>query len=387
MTTPGRLELVVDTRLQSWIRLAQCDALKPRMLHALLSELRSPEVILDASASTLSRIVPAEVAQAIRSSRSATGEQGIDATIEWASTAGNLLLTWDDERYPKALLELTDPPPMLFCRGEPARLNEPALAMVGSRNASPGGLQTAEEFAEAFASSGVNVVSGLALGIDGAAHRGALKAAGPASTIAVIGTGIDRVYPARNRDLAHQIAGRGIIVSEFALGTPPLAYNFPRRNRLISGLARGVLVVEAALNSGSLITARFAAEQGKDVFAIPGSIHSPFSKGCHRLIKDGAKLVETAADVLEELGLAAAVSARSRGKTRSDAVGGRLAPLGEPGEDDRQLLDALGYDPVSADEAVSRTGWSIERVLSTLLHLELGGSVARLPGDRVQRVS
>lgn len=353
------------------------------MLHDLLRAFGSPEVVLDASAAALSRIVPSDVAQAVRSSRSAPGTEGIDATIEWASIAGNLLLTWDDERYPKTLLELTDPPPMLFCRGEPARLNEPALAMVGSRNASPGGLQTAEEFAEAFASSGVNVVSGLALGIDGAAHRGALKAAGPTSTIAVIGTGIDRVYPARNRDLAHRIAERGVIVSEFALGTPPLAYNFPRRNRLISGLSRGVLVVEAALSSGSLITARFAAEQGKDVFAIPGSIHSPFSKGCHRLIKDGAKLVETAADVLEELGLTAAVTPPSRGNGRA---GGR-ATLEHLGEDDKKLLEALGYDPISADEAVARTGWAIERVLSTLLHLELGGSVARLPGDRVQRVS
>lgn len=282
----------------------------------------------------------------------------------------------------------------MFCKGDPALLNARSVAIVGSRNASPAGLQIAEEFAEAFVGAGVNVISGLALGIDAAAHRGALRpaatggatgasgAAGAsgASTIAIIGTGIDRVYPPRNRDLAHQIGAQGAIVSEFGLETPPLAANFPRRNRLISGLSQGVLVVEAALGSGSLITARMAAEQGREVFAIPGSIHSPFSKGCHKLIKEGAKLVETAADVLEELKWPAGVSVPSgSGSARRDAAAA-------VGAGDQLLLDALGYDPLSPDEISTRLGWPIDRVLTSLLQLELGGSLKQSPGGKVQRV-
>ena len=300
--------------------------------------------------------------------------------MAWATAAGNRLLAWDDPDYPRAFFELTDPPIVLFCKGNASLLNVPSLAMVGSRNASPAGLRTAEEFAESFAASGLNVVSGLALGIDAAAHRGALLGGdnSVASTIAIVGTGIDRVYPPRNRDLAHQIAQRGAIISEFALETPPLRNNFPRRNRLISGISEGVLVVEAAIGSGSLITARCAAEQGKEVFAIPGSIHSPFSKGCHRLIKDGAKLVESAQDVREELKHPDAV--RFRPTTRSPAASTADA-------EERKLLDALGYDPVSPDEVCASTGWPIDRVLRSLLQLELGGSVVQSAGGKVQRVS
>ena len=300
--------------------------------------------------------------------------------MAWATAAGNRLLAWDDPDYPRAFLELTDPPIVLFCKGNASLLNAPSLAMVGSRNASPAGLRTAEEFAESFTASGLNVVSGLALGIDAAAHRGALLGGdnSVASTIAIVGTGIDRVYPPRNRDLAHQIAQRGAIISEFALETPPLKNNFPRRNRLISGISEGVLVVEAAIGSGSLITARCAAEQGKEVFAIPGSIHSPFSKGCHRLIKDGAKLVESAQDVREELKYPEPVRVRST--TRSSAASTADA-------EERHLLDALGYDPVSPDEVSASTGWAIDRVLRSLLQLELSGSVIQSAGGKVQRVS
>ena len=360
----------------AWIRLSLCPGLTPRLLHDVLRAFGSPEAVLDASPSSLAPLLPAPVIASLRE----TADDEVKATLDWSTGPGNHLLTWDDARYPRALLQLTDPPPVLFCKGDPAHLNTPALAIVGSRNASPGGLQTAGEFAEAFASAGLTVVSGLALGIDAAAHRGALKATGPgtAATVAVIGTGIDRVYPPRNRDLAHAIAEAGAIVSEFPLGTPPLTHNFPRRNRLISGLSRGVLVVEAALGSGSLITARFAGEQGKDVFAIPGSIHSPFSKGCHRLIKQGAKLVDTAHDVLDELGLSGSADTGS-GASRHGA--------GALSADEQALLDALGYDPVTTDDAALRTGWPIDKLMSVLLHLELAGSVRTMPGGRLQRVS
>lgn len=360
--------------------------------------------MLGASVASLSRCVQPQVAASIRANADGNNRAVSAAVLEWTEGDGNHLLAWDDPRYPATLLELPDPPILLFCKGNPALLAARSIAIVGSRNASPAGLQIAEGFAEAFVAAGVNVVSGLALGIDAAAHRGALRAGatggstgspgGPTahtatgtttattattvSTIAIIGTGIDRVYPPRNRDLAHQIGARGAIMSEFGLETPPLAANFPRRNRLISGLSQGVLVVEAALGSGSLITARMAAEQGREVFAIPGSIHSPFSKGCHKLIKEGAKLVETAADVLEELKWPGGVSERT-GSGSSRAA----APVSAV---DQPLLDALGYDPLSPDEISVRLGWPIDRVLTSLLQLELGGSLKQSPGGKVQRV-
>ena len=223
--------------------------------------------------------------------------------MKWIDQPGNDLLTLADARYPAALLQIADPPLLLYVRGRVELLSHPALAIVGSRSATPAGTRDALAFAETLSNAGLTIVSGLALGIDTAAHRGGL--AGASSSIGVVGTGLDRVYPARNRHLAHQLAEDGVLVSEFPLGTPPFPSNFPRRNRVISGLCRGCLVVEAALRSGSLITARQSLEQGREVFAMPGSIHSSLSKGCHWLIKQGAKLVETAQDVLEELGLAA----------------------------------------------------------------------------------
>jgi len=293
----------------------------------------------------------------------------VDRNIAWASQPGQSILTLADSDYPQSLLEIADPPNVLFIRGNAALLQKRGLAMVGSRNATPQGLQTAESFAKALASRGLCIISGLALGIDAAAHRGALAAGG--ETIAIIGTGADRIYPARNKELARAIAEHGAIVSEFPLGTPAIASNFPRRNRIISGLSRGVLVVEAAPESGSLITARLAGEQGREVFAIPGSIHSPVARGCHKLIKQGAKLVETAQDVLEELG----------------DIKQQVACIESPNpSEENPLLSALGHDPCALDELVERTGLRADQLLGELLTLELSGQLATLPGNRYQRL-
>jgi DNA processing protein len=292
------------------------------------------------------------------------------------------------------LLDIPDPPLMLYAMGQTAQLAklraEHALAMVGSRNPTPQGAENARTFACSLAASGLTVVSGLALGVDGAAHEGALQgvlqsdfqggATGPLATIAVVGTGLDRVYPRQHRDLAHRIAQNGLILSEYPLGTPPLSPNFPRRNRLISGLSQATLVVEAALQSGSLITAKQALEQGREVMAIPGSIHSAQSKGCHALIKQGAKLVESVQDVLEELRLPHAAAqctlALDDGRTKT--------PLS--GEPENALLRALGHDPVSLDALQARCGWPTAQLQAELMELELMGQVARLPGGLFQRI-
>ncbi len=295
--------------------------------------------------------------------------EAVEKALSWQEHPEQHIVTLADEAYPQALLQTADPPALLYVRGRIELLNHASLAIVGSRNATPQGLQTAENFARTLAAQNICIVSGLALGIDAAAHRGALAADG--ETIAVIGTGADRIYPARNKDLAVAIAKHGAVVSEFPLGTPPLAPNFPRRNRIISGLSRGVLVVEAAPESGSLITARLAGEQGREVFAIPGSIHSPMARGCHKLIRQGAKLVETANDILEELGNLA-----------------QPTLFAQTVEDDPEspLLQALGHDPCSLDELAARTGLSADELLPDLLTLELDGRVATLPGNRFQRL-
>ncbi len=296
----------------------------------------------------------------------------IDQTLHWLQNSRHHFLTLADPRYPQALLDIPDPPIVLYVKGHLARLHAPAIAIVGSRNASAQGLLNAGQFAASLSQTGFVVVSGLAMGIDAAAHAGALHHAG--STVAVIGTGIDIVYPARNRALAMRIADEGCVVSEYALGTGALAANFPRRNRLISGLSRAVLVIEAAARSGSLITARVAVEQGRDVYAIPGSIHAPLSKGCHWLIKQGAKLVESAQDVLEEIAPAGPVAtARS---LESPALPAMLAAL----------LSALGFDPVDSDTLVARTGLDVAALSGQLLELELLGCLEVLPGGNYRRV-
>ena len=357
-----------DQETIAWIRLGLVAGLTPSGFRKLLTALATPEAICAADHATLARSVTDDVAAAVVRG---PDSKRLEATLRWLEEPGNQVVTFADQAYPRLLLEITDPPPLLYVKGKPDLLDGAALAVVGSRNASQQGRVNAQAFSQELSQGGFTIISGLALGIDAAAHLGGLAAA--SSSIAVVGTGLDIVYPARNRDLAHQLAEQGALVSEFALGTPALASNFPRRNRLISGLARGCLVVEAALQSGSLITARYALEQGREVFAIPGSIHSPLSKGCHQLIKQGAKLVESSQDILEELG--AAVRLRdTRTVVDTETV------------QENPILAALGYDPLDLDTLCERSGLTPDSAWAMLLTLELEGVVSRLPGGKFQRV-
>jgi DNA processing protein len=358
----------------AWLRLAATPGIGPRTARHLLATFGLPDAIFAAGLPALLRAAPEPLARLLAAPPDAAVRSVIDATEHWlAASERHALLTLADAAYPQALLATADPPPLLFAVGRIELLNRPALAIVGSRNATRQGAATAEAFAAALAARGITIVSGLALGIDAAAHVGALGADGDASTVAVVGTGVDVVYPASHRALTQRIREAGCVVSEFALRTPAIAHNFPRRNRLIAGLARGVLVVEAALRSGSLITARLAAEAGREVFAIPGSIHSPLARGCHRLIRDGAKLVESAQDVAEDLGLA-----------RGPAPSAAAAP--EDDGADAALLAALGHDPVDIDTLAQRTGRDAAALAAALLELELAQHVERLPGNRYQRL-
>ncbi len=299
---------------------------------------------------------------------------------EWLQHENHHLLRLGDERYPELLAGIAGAPERLFIIGDPEVLHLPALAIVGSRNPTTGGARNAFEFARHLAGAGFCIVSGLAQGIDAAAHRGALAVAAP--TIAFLGHGIDRVYPAVNRDLAHDIARVGALVSEFPLGTAPNRTLFPQRNRLISGISLGTVVVEAARRSGSLITARLAAEQGREVFAIPGSIHNPLSRGCHQLIREGAKLVEAADDIVAELAPLAGHLLQASDEPASP-------PGANSDADDEyvKLLEALGHDPVSTDELVDRSGLTINQVSSMLLILELEGKIEKLSGGRYSVLS
>lgn len=355
-----------DPGLASWLQLALTPGLGPVSVQRLLQQFGLPQNALARNRRELAAHVPPAALTALDSDPVALA---VKRSLAWAEQPGHSIVTLADEGYPHSLLEIPDPPPLLFARGRLELLARPALAIVGSRNATQQGEANAESFAKALSDAGLAIVSGLALGIDAAAHRGGLAGAG--STIAVLGTGIDVLYPARNAGLAEHIAQQGLILSEFALGTAPAAHNFPRRNRLISGLARGCLVVEAALASGSLITARAAADQGRDVFAIPGSIHSPLAKGCHALIKAGAKLVESAEDVLTELNGFRPIAFASTQQVPSTETG---------------LLAHMGHDPVDVDLLCSRAGLSPDQVSSELLRLELDGRVAALPGGLYQRL-
>ena len=304
----------------------------------------------------------------------------IDGDLAWLDQPGNRLITCRNTAYPPLLLQIPDSPPLLYVHGNVEILSSLQLSMVGSRNPTVSGRRTASEFAGCLALAGLTITSGLALGIDTASHTGALEVG--KATVAVMGTGLDRVYPASNRDLAHRIAEHGALVSEFPVGTPPRPENFPRRNRIISGLSLGTLVVEAATRSGSLISARCAAEQGREVFAIPGSIHNPLSRGCHVLIRQGAKLVETAQDVLNELGaLAAATTIAAR---PSDAV--NMEPPPELADDYMQLLDSMGYSHTSVDMLVETSGLTPAVVSSMLLQLEMKGFIASCPGGLYNRL-
>ena len=374
----------MDTEeLRAWLRLALTPGVGNTTARKLLTAFGSAQAIFEQSSATLQKLGSDKLASSLRSEPPSLAAQ-LQTTTDWLKAGDDRrIAVLGDTAYPAALLDIEDPPLMLYMLGTLASHADTAtttiansLAIVGSRNPTPQGESNARQFARAFGGAGICVVSGLALGIDGAAHDGAMLGGG--ETIAVVGTGLDRVYPKRHLDLAHRIARQGMLISEFPLGTPPLTANFPKRNRIISGLSRGTLVVEAALQSGSLITARLAAEQGKEVFAIPGSIHSPQSRGCHALIKQGAKLVEVAQDVLEELRLVPAVSGAALEAGEADeAVSARDDPL----------LAALGFDPVNLDALQARTGLDTAHLQAGLLELELDGQVARLPGGLFQRIA
>ncbi|ACT49089.1 DNA-processing protein DprA [Methylotenera mobilis] len=356
-----------------WVSLGSISGIGPQTFCQLLRAFGSPYNIYAASLSQLKEVVSATIANAI--SNGANQEPAAEFT-QWLAGANNHLITLADHEYPRALLEISDPPPYLYAKGNLALLNQPSIAIVGSRNASVQGEKNAEAFAYDLCQHGLCIVSGLALGIDGAAHRGALKAGG--ATIAVVGTGLDIVYPAKHRELAHQIAEHGLLLSEFALGTPSKPQNFPKRNRIISGLSLGCLVVEANIQSGSQITARMAAEQGREIFAIPGSIHSPMSKGCHQLIKQGAKLVDCIQDITEELKLQprsnTLISKASASQDREIASSEQL------------LLDTMGFDPAPLERLVTLTGLTVAEVSSMLMLLELDGKVASLTGGQYQKI-
>lgn len=352
----------------AWLRLTLTRGVGLESQRRLLSAFGPPERIFAAAGTAVRAVVGERIARALASF---DGDDQVARTLDWAAQPGNHLVTLADPTYPQALLEIADPPTLLYVKGRVELLNARALAIVGARNATAQGASNAEQFARELSRGGLTIVSGLALGCDAAAHAGALEGAG--STVAVIGTGADRIYPSRNQELARRIAEQGAVVTEFPLGTPALRDNFPRRNRIISGLVRGVLVVEAAARSGTLITARLAGEQGREVFAIPGSIHSPLSKGCHQLIRQGAKLVDDARDVLSELQPAPVVADPPSIDTPA-------------GDAQRAVLDAMGFDPVGIDLLSQHTGLTADTLSAMLLSLELEDRVATLPDGRFQRL-
>lgn len=347
---------------RSWLRLAFTPGVPLSAQRKLLKAFGSPQAAL-AAVDQDERLRDSAVAEALRKAKGAPAE---DEALAWLELPGHHLVVLGDPGYPPQLLQIHDPPTALFVRGNPAWLRAPAIAVVGSRNATPQGRRDAHAFARELSESGLTIVSGLALGIDAAAHGGGLRAAG--SSVAVMGTGPDSTYPKSNLPLAQELEARGCLVTEFPLGMPQQRWNFPRRNRLISGLALGVLVVEAARDSGSLITARCALDQGREVFAIPGSIHAPMSKGCHHLVKEGAKLVECANDVLEELGF--------------PTVGEAMEEAGSQPPETDSFLNAVRYAPTSIDEIADATGLEAGEIAQRLTRLELAGRLDVHPGGR-----
>ena len=374
--------------LAAWLRLAATAGVGRSAARKLLAAFGSAEGVLAADRAALLEIADADTVHAIK--RQDPHDQALlAATLRWLESAPagapRDLVTLADARYPPLLLQTADPPLALFTIGRVALLSAPCVAIVGSRRATPQGLDNARTFARQLSEQALTIVSGLATGVDGAAHEGGL--AGCGSTIAFVGTGLDLVYPSQHAALARRIGEQGLVASEYPLGMEPLPINFPRRNRLIAGIAGGTLVVEAALKSGSLITARMALECGREVFAIPGSIHAPLSRGCHRLIQEGATLVETSADVLQELRVP------HRGARLAPAQASLFTMAGDAGDDagaasanpDHALLDALGHDPSTLDALAARTGLPIEQLAARVLELELAGVIQRLPGGLLQR--
>lgn len=366
--------------IKHWLKLSFVDGVGVRLQHRLLRAYQTPAAVFSASLGDLQRHVPAKTAANIRNANAnVTAEKSVAAALEWLKGDDCYILTMADAAYPSLLLETVDAPPLLYARGDLSLLSKPLIAVVGSRNASVAGVRNTEIFARALSDSGLGVVSGLAQGIDAAAHRGAMK--GGTGTIAVIGTGLDITYPKINRPLAAAIAEQGLLLSEFPLGTMPAPANFPRRNRIISGLARACLVAEAALRSGSLITAQIAAEQGREVFAVPGSINSPMHRGCHRLIKQGAKLAENIYDILEELNFSPQpTKAAPHPSSQADPA----AEQDTTGDD--PLLTHIGYEPTGVDDIAARSGVAAAALMPALLQLEISGKVVTAPGGRYQRV-
>ncbi|MGH8777551.1 DNA-processing protein DprA [Paraburkholderia sp.] len=369
---------MTDDELTGWLRLASARGLRPAALRTLLEQFGLPDAVLGQPFASLAAVTDEATARATLAAPHNGFEGYLDTVRAWREGAANAVLTLGDPAYPPALLTMPDPPPLLYVKGRIELLHARSIAVVGSRSATPQGTEDAARFARAFSNAGITVVSGLALGIDGAAHRGAL--AGPGSTVAVTGTGADLVYPAAHHALAHEIAAAGAIVTEWPLGTPARSSHFPQRNRLIAGLVGGVLIVEAAMRSGSLITARLANEMGRDVFALPGSIHAPLSRGCHRMIKQGAKLVETPEEVLEELGAAPVVSGLQPSQAAARPPSG-LAPEAQ------RLLNALGHAPATLEILATRTDMDDTALQSMLLQLELAGHLTVLPGGRFSRAN
>lgn len=371
--------------LRSWLALTHIPHLGPVRIQSLLEIFDNPTAILDAGHSGWQQ---AGLSEKLIQHLSAPDWDKVDADLKWAEQENASILTLDDDRYPAMLKAIPDAPPILYILGQPEILNLPQLAIVGSRNPTHAGKDIAHNFAAYLTKMGMSVTSGMALGIDTAAHQGALDSMhsnfnGHGFTVAVTGTGLDRVYPAKNREIAHKIAESGVLVSEYAPGTPPLPGNFPRRNRIISGLSMGVLVVEAALQSGSLITARLATEQGREVFAVPGSINHPLAKGCHALIRQGAKLVETAEHILEELGGFTAMIDETVENNRSsenqvDEI--ESNSLHNVDDEYKQVLKCVDFEPTSVDKVVERSGLTADAVCSMLLVLELQGFVTALSG-------
>ncbi len=404
MSFPATLAATPDSAAErdAWLRLLTTPGLGRSATRKLLAAFGSAQAVWTAEPAARSAVVGPALAAALAVPPPQWAAL-CERTTAWLSAstdeAPRRVLTLADADYPAPLLHAPDPPLMLHLQGRVDLLRRPSLAIVGSRHATPQGMELTTEFAGVLARQGLCIVSGLALGIDAAAHAGALDAGG--TSVAVVGTGLDRVYPQRHHALAHRLAVQGLLVSEFPLGTPPLSDNFPMRNRIIAGLTLGTLVVEAAMRSGSLITARLAAESGREVFALPGSVRAPQSRGCHHLIRQGASLVETPQDILDELGLAATAPAVPVGAALSPADRPRrsgprqaaaaahdpaMAGLDRACAAPPDLLDALGHDPVMLDVLVARTGQSAQALGAALLQLELDGHVARLPGQLFQRV-
>jgi DNA processing protein len=357
-------------KINNWLALLRAPGLQPDQYHLLLNVFGTPDKVFSAAAGSLNKLgLKADTVSAILN----PAESLIEPDLHWLEHEHHHAITFHDARYPDLLKSIPSAPPLLFVRGDPDYLQLPQLAMVGSRTPTASGRKTALEFARHLSASGITITSGLARGIDAACHQGALE--GIAGTVALVAHGLDIIYPAANRKLADEITRNGAIVSEHPVGIEPLKAYFPRRNRIISGLSLGTLVVEAALKSGSLITAKHALEQGREVFAIPGSIHNPLARGCHQLLRQGAKLVETADDILEELSVLLPAALPAATESRADK---QFSPALDP--DHQKLLKCLAYEPVPIDELVNRSGFAASEVASMLLILELEGCVVSESG-------